>query len=257
MNLKIARKKEKNIYLIIRIKIKIILIVKIAFAIKIKILKLQKLIKNNPIISFNKNKLIKQKEINENQTQLQVEKDIIVTSNIIKLKNDDDDKLEINPEKSTTPNKQISQMASSYYSDTVKSTEKENNGKNVKINNYYSKNIIIPSNETEKVMETDDNNIIIEENINNSINDNDIMKSRPEIIFRNNFQISPNDLKKKNYYTIENSLEDEESNIGDKIKINIKYEKLKKLKEERNSNNLLTERIGQSRTLKYNSNHED
>lgn len=221
----------------------------------------EKEININPIISFNKNKIIKKKEINENQTQLQTEKEIIITKKIIKLKHDDNDNdndnIEIKHEKSSTPKKQFSQMASSYYSDSIKSNEKENKEKNVKINNYYSRNILIPSNETEKIMETDDNNIIIEENINNSFNDiNSMIKSRNDIIFRHNLHISSNDLKRKNYYTIENSLEDEESNIGDKIKINIKYEKMKKLKEE-HSNNLLTERIAQNRAKRYHLNHEE
>ena len=78
----------------------------------------------------------------------------------------------------------------------------------------------------------------------NSISeDNKKQNDAPDIIFSSNLQISPRD-KKKKYYTID--LIDEESNIGDEIKININADKIKKLKNNKLNNNFFQERISQN-----------
>ena len=64
----------------------------------------------------------------------------------------------------------------------------------------------------------------------------------------------PNEVKKKNYKSIE--LDDEESNIGDEIKININVDKIKQLRQNR-LNNFISETIYQNDTQNENINHEE
>ena len=195
-------------------------------------------------------------EINENQTQLQNEKEIMVSRNIINLKNEDENKLEkklkicLNPLK-----KQISHIASSYFSDN-QSIEKENNDNNIKINTLSdNKNELIISNETERVLDSN-NNIILEDNLQNSKEDNKNINGRANIIFSNNLQITSSfDLKKQKYKTIQNGLNEEESNIGeDEIEINSNFDKIRILKKERENMRFSKNNI-QNGTQRYSLNH--
>ena len=212
----------------------------------------------NPFISLYRNKIRNINEINENQTQIQNENEIMVTKNIIKLKNSDDEKIEKKFKKCLTPlKKQISHMASSYFSDTVEINEKNikiNDGKNMK-NNY-----LIYSNETEKVLISDERNIVInevdnEKSINEDNKNNEkYNKDIPNMIFSNNLDMLHNGLNRRKYYTID--LDGEASSIGDEIKINLNAEK--KLRQNK-TENFISERINLNpiQSLNLNLNHED
>ena len=212
----------------------------------------------NPVISLYRNKIRNINEINENQTQIQNENEIMVTKNIIKLKNSDDEKIEKKFKKCLTPlKKQISHMASSYFSDTVEINEKNikiNDGKNMK-NNY-----LIYSNETEKVLISDERNIVInevdnEKSINEDNKNNEkYNKDIPNMIFSNNLDMLHNGLNRRKYYTID--LDGEASSIGDEIKINLNAEK--KLRQNK-TENFISERINLNpiQSLNLNLNHED
>ena len=214
----------------------------------------------NPFISLYRNKIRNINEINENQTQIQNENEIMVTKNIIKLKNSDDEKIEKKFKKCLTPlKKQISHMASSYFSDTVEINEKNikiNDGKNMK-NNY-----LIYSNETEKVLISDERNIVInevdnEKSINEDNKNNEkYNKDIPNMIFSNNLDMLHNGLNRRKYYTID--LDGEASSIGDEIKINLNAEKIKKLRQNK-TENFISERINLNpiQSLNLNLNHED
>ena len=205
----------------------------------------------NPFETLYRSKIRNINEINENQTQIQNENEIMVTKNIIKLQNFGDKNSEKKFKKSLTPlKKQMPHIASSYFNDTM-----ENCDKNIKINEYDDmKNNLISSNETEKVL-ISDRNIIIEEN-NKSINEDkkNNAEGNPDIIFTNNLEIIPNELKNRKYYTIQ--LEEEESNIGDEIKININADKIKKFRQNK-TNNYISERINLKGIKSQNLNHED
>ena len=214
----------------------------------------------NPFISLYRNKIRNINEINENQTQIQNENEIMVTKNIIKLKNSDEEKIEKKFKKCLTPlKKQISHMASSYFSDTVEINEKNikiNDGKNMK-NNY-----LIYSNETEKVLISDERNIVInevdnEKSINEDNKNNEkYNKDIPNMIFSNNLDMLHNGLNRRKYYTID--LDGEASSIGDEIKINLNAEKIKKLRQNK-TENFISERINLNpiQSLNLNLNHED
>ena len=230
---------------------------------------------NNPIISLYKNKIIKNKEPNDNQVQTQIqneknEKEITIGNNkhIIKLKHDEDERLEKKLKLCLTPRKkQISHIISSNFSDTVRSLENSKNNNNnsrinndndkkIKNNNYINlKNILISPNETERPLDTNDNNIIYEDT-KNSNEEIKINNGGADIIFSSNLQLQlmPNEVKKKNYKSIE--LDDEESNIGDEIKININVDKIKQLRQNR-LNNFISETIYQNDTQNENINHEE
>ena len=217
----------------------------------------------NPLISLHKNKNRNQNKKdhlnNENklkEKEKENESEIDVPNNIIKINNDESLKWKV--KKSLTPiRRQLSHIASSYYSDTL-SPEKEKDENDIKPksnNSNCAKNIIITGNETPKnVITSNDNNIIINVNDNSISEDNKKQNDAPDIIFSSNLQISPRD-KKKKYYTID--LIDEESNIGDEIKININADKIKKLKNNKLNNNFFQERISQNETRSLNINHED
>ena len=210
----------------------------------------------NPVISlYRKNGLKNVNRINENLTQLQNENEIIVSKNIITIKNDENLKVQNKYKRCLTPiKKQLSHIASSYFSDTF-SPEKEEFDQKLKINNSnYGKNIITGTDTMEKMLNSKDNHIIINENdMSVSEEDNKKQNDVPEIIFSSNLQVSPRNIKKKNY-TID--LIEEESNIGEEIKININVDKIKQLKKNK-LNNFLQERISQNETRSLNINHED
>ena len=211
---------------------------------------------NNQFMSLNRNKLLKiNNEIKEIKTQVQNENEIMVSRNIIKLENKD--KLKKKFKRSITPTKkQISQLASSYFTDTQKTEGNENNNKLKVLNSNENKNIFIGITETEKNLITNENNITINENENeNDKNSNEEKKVNDEgqdIVFNNNLDIRSNG--KKNYYTVD--FNDEESNIGDEIKININVEKIKKINNNR-LNNLISETVYQNENTSQNFNHED
>ena len=222
---------------------------------------------NNLIISLYRNKIIKNKELNDNQvqTQIQNEKELNIgkNKNIIKLKHDEDKKLEKKIKLCLTPKKrQISHFISSNFSDTVRSLENSNNNNNnnindnniLKNNNYKNlKNILFSPNETERPLDTNDNNINYEDtkNTNEEIK---INNGGADVIFSSNLQLNPYEVKKKNYKSFE--IDDEESNIGDEIKINIKADKIKQLKQNR-LDNFISETINQNDTQNENLNHEE
>ena len=209
-------------------------------------------------MSLNRNKLLKiNNEIKEIKTQVQNENEIMVSRNIIKLENKD--KLKKKFKRSITPTKkQISQLASSYFTDTQKTEGNENNNKLKVLNSNENKNIFIGITETEKNLITNENNITINENENENENDKNSNEEKKvndegqDIVFNNNLDIRSNG--KKNYYTVD--FNDEESNIGDEIKININVEKIKKINNNR-LNNLISEIVYQNENTSQNFNHED
>ena len=208
----------------------------------------------NPFIVLLRNKNRNLKEGNENRTQIQNENEIRVSNNnnIIKLKKDGNEKFEKKMKQIITPiKKQLSHIASSYFSDTVRSIDKEENEKKLKLNNSYYKNLLITGNETEKA---NLKNNRLDENEKSISEDDKEPNIVPDIIFSNNLQISsPTENKKKNY-TID--FNDDDFNLDDKIKINKNVEKFKKLKND-NINNYLQERVNQNETQSINSNHDD
>ena len=200
-----------------------------------------------PFISL-KDKLIhnKKNEINENKTEnkKEKEKEIIFPKNLIKIK------------KGLSPiTNQLSNIASSYYSDTVKSVEKEDNEKNVKLNNSnYIKNDLLASNEKDNGLCFPNNEDRIDENKNKLNENNKKVNGGPDIIFSNNLEISPNKFYKRNYFNID--LSEEKSNVGEEIKININADKIKILRNNR-VNNFIQERINQNEEHSLNFYHED
>ena len=227
---------------------------------------------NNPIISLYRNKIIKNKKSNNNQVQTQIKskKEVNIdknkNKNIIKIKHDEDETVDKKIKLSLTPNKkQISHLISSNFSDTVRPLEKSNininnskinndNEKKIKINIFKNlKNILISPNNTERALDTNDNNIIYEDT-KNSNEDIKINNGRADVIFSSNLQLMPMEVKKKNYKSIE--LDDEESNIDGEIKININVDKIKQLKQNR-LNNFISETINQNDTQNENLNHEE
>ena len=210
-------------------------------------------IRINPFILLLKNKNSNLKEGNENRTQIQNENEIKVSNkNIIKLKKDGNEKLEKKMKQIISPiKKQLSHIASSYFSDTVRSVDKEENEKKPKLNNSNYKNILITGNETEKA---NLKNFRLNENEKSISEDDKEPNVVPEIIFSNNLQISSPTENKKKKFTIDSN--DEDFNLDDKIKININVDKLKKLRND-NINNYLQERVNQNETHSNNSNHDD
>ena len=217
-------------------------------------------IKVNSIGSIYRNKMLKINDLNENQTQIQNEKEIMVANNdIIKLKKGENkkDKLENKLKRSLTPlKKQLSNIASSYFSDTARSVEKDDNVKKIMVNSSNElRNILITGNDSDKILNSNDNNIMIDVNDKslNSNEDNKAINGGHEIIFNSNLQLGSG-LRQKNYYSI--NLNDQESDIGDEIRININVGKIKK-SNNGGENNYITERIFQNESKSENLNHED
>ena len=188
----------------------------------------------NPFMPFYKK--TRNNGMNDNQTQIQNENEIMVTKDIIKLKNDNIYERKI--KNLLTPiKKQLSHIASSDFTDTIKSIQKEENEEDKKIN------VLVEGNESEK-----EKNSVIDRNNKNLVEDDKVIMGGPDIIFSNNLQIS-NNLRKKKYLTID--FNDEESRISDDIKININVEKIKKL------NNNRLNFLYQDETQRQNLNHEE
>ena len=205
-----------------------------------------------PSLNRNKHKFIKINEINENQTQIQNEKEIMVSRNIIKLDTQNIDKFKKKFKRSLTPlKKQYSHIASSYFTDTARTGEKDENDNKLKILNKNGVNNMITSNETENNLLTNENNIIIDENETNTNEEKKVNNDGQDIIFNSNLEIKSS---KKNCHTID--FNEEESNIGDEIKININVDKIKKLNSNR-LNNCISEIVFQNDNTSQNINHED
>ena len=152
--------------------------------------------------------------------------------------------------------KQLSNIASSYFSDTARSVEKDDNDKKIMVNSSNElRNILITGNDSDKILNSNDNNIMIDVNDKslNSNEDNKAINGGHEIIFNSNLQLGSG-LRQKNYYSI--NLNDQESDIGDEIRININVGKIKK-SNNGGENNYITERIFQNESKSENLNHED
>ena len=114
-----------------------------------------------------------------------------------------------------------------------------------------AKNGLLSSNESERqIISNNDKNIKDEDE--KDVNEEN--KIIPDIIFSDNLQMTPFDYKSKDDNRIDPN--DEESNIGDEIKINVNIEKIKQLKNN-NVNDFIQERINQSEEHILNINHED
>jgi hypothetical protein len=150
---------------------------------------------------------------------------------------------------------QLSHYGSSYFSDTLKSPSKEENDKKIKITNFTNlKSELNIGNETEKGINSNDDKNMKNEDEKDVNRENIISPRVPDIIFSSNLQMSSIDSKNKD----DNCLyinDDEESNVGNEIKININIDKIKKVKN--NINDFIQERINQSETRSLNYNHED
>jgi hypothetical protein len=182
-------------------------------------------------ICQNKNIKIKINELNEAKTQSRNNRqtdnisDVMITNNIIKLKP------EVNKGKleHILINNQISQIASSYFSENKHSVETENEKK--LINSLQTRNICTDT--------FDSNNFYFNRN---SIDENKINYGVPKINISSlkNMRITPiKDRKKIVYY---NDVNGQEQNI--QIKIN-------------ESNNIIDDKEIQSGTRLHNENHED
>jgi hypothetical protein len=150
--------------------------------------------------------------------------------------------------KCLTPKKrQLSHLASSYFSDTLKSADKDKDENEKRMNNSNeAKNICVFSK---------DDIILINENIDNKseTEENKENNEMPDIIFSNNLKMTPINTKSKSYHTID--FNSEESNIGEEIKINLNVDKIKNKRTALNSNN--EERKSKSEIINHNYEHED
>jgi hypothetical protein len=150
--------------------------------------------------------------------------------------------------KCLTPKKrQLSHLASSYFSDTLKSADKDKDENEKKLNNSNeAKNICVFSK---------DDIILINENIDNKseTEENKENNEMPDIIFSNNLKMTPINTRSKSYHTID--FNSEESNIGEEIKINLNVDKIKNKRTALNSNN--EERKSKSEIITHNYEHED
>ena len=173
------------------------------------------------------------------------------TISLNKFENNND-KLEKIYKKSLTPKKrQLSHLASSYFSDTLKSAYKDKDENEKKLNNSNeAKNICLFTNEdiihiNENIDIDDDNKSETKENKENN--------EMPDIIFSNNLKMTPINSKSKSYHTID--FNSEESNLGEEIKINLNVDKIKNKRTALNSNN--EERKSKSEIIAHNYEHED
>jgi hypothetical protein len=229
---------------------------------EIAILNTNKYLSNNSenkILNSNKNFAKRDAESNHSKlinspispVKNKIEK--IEIKDTISLRNFDNniDKLEKRDKKSLTPKKrQLSHIASSYFSDTLKSAIKDKDENEKKLNNSNeAKNICLFTKEDimyiNENIDIDDNKSETEENKDNN--------EMPDIIFSNNLKMTPINIKSKSYHTID--FNSEESNIGDEIKINVNVDKLKNKRTALNTNN--EERKSQSEIITHNYEHED
>ena len=168
-----------------------------------------------------RNKIIKN-ELNENQTQIQNEKGIIVKK-IIKQRNDDNDnnndKLKKKYRKSLTPIKgKLSNLGSSYFTDTSKTLEINNSNDKRNIS-LYSK---------ENAFNINDNILIDENDISEKQDNKENNEGDWDLKINNSFKKSPINLKKQYYKTMGFNFED--SNLGEEIKINFNTDRIKRIK---------------------------
>jgi hypothetical protein len=213
----------------------------------------------NKILNSNRNIVKRDGESNDSKLiktpispmKNKIEKIEIKDTISLKKFENNNDKLEKIYKKSLTPKKrQLSHLASSYFSDTLKSAYKDKDENEKKLNNsneaknicLFTKEDIMHINEN---IDIDDYKSETEEN-----NDNNEM---PDVIFSNNLKMTPINIKSKSYHTID--FNSEESNIGDEIKINVNVDKLKNKRTALNTNN--EERKSQSEIITHNYDHED
>jgi hypothetical protein len=174
-------------------------------------------IKINKFPIIVRNKFIKN-ELNENQTQIQNGKGIIVKK-IIKQRNDDDDnnydKFQKKYRKSVTPIKgKLSYLGSSYLTDISKTLD-INNSKDKKNISLCSKEHIFNIN----------GNIFIDENDINENQENKINNDDDDLKINNSFKKSPINLKRQYYKTIGFNYED--SNLDEEMKISFNFDRIK------------------------------
>ena len=125
----------------------------------------------------------------ENTTKDQNENEVMVSKKILILQKDENNY----KNKLTTSKKQLSHIASSDFTDTIRSIKKEEENEN-KINISIKEKE--KEEESEKNFQPEENENIIEDN-NKKFNDNKIINVIPDIIFSNNLQISNNINKNK------------------------------------------------------------
>jgi hypothetical protein len=175
---------------------------------------LQKKVNKSPIKVRNK---IIINELNENQTQVQNGKDIIIKK-IIKQKNDDNnnyDKLQKKYRKNLTPIKgKLSYLGSSYLTDISKTLD-INNSKDKKNISLCSKEHVFNIND----------NIFIDENDINENQDNKINNNNCFFKINDSFKKSPINLKRQYYKTIGFNYDD--SNLDEEIKISFNFDRIK------------------------------
>jgi hypothetical protein len=230
---------------------------------EIAILNTNKYLSNNSenkILNSNKNIVKRDGESNDSKLiktpispmKNKIEKIEIKDTISLKKFENNNDKLEKIYKKSLTPKKrQLSHLASSYFSDTLKSAYKDKDENEKKLNNSNeAKNICLFTNEdiihiNENIDIDDDNKSETKENKENN--------EMPDIIFSNNLKMTPINSKSKSYHTID--FNSEESNLGEEIKINLNVDKIKNKRTALNSNN--EERKSKSEIIAHNYEHED
>ena len=214
----------------------------------------------NKILNSNRNIVKRDGESNDSKLiktpispmKNKIEKIEIKDTISLKKFENNNDKLEKIYKKSLTPKKrQLSHLASSYFSDTLKSAYKDKDENEKKLNNSNeAKNICLFTNEdiihiNENIDIDDDNKSETKENKENN--------EMPDIIFSNNLKMTPINSKSKSYHTID--FNSEESNLGEEIKINLNVDKIKNKRTALNSNN--EERKSKSEIIAHNYEHED
>ena len=214
----------------------------------------------NKILNSNRNIVKRDGESNDSKLiktpispmKNKIEKIEIKDTISLKKFENNNDKLEKIYKKSLTPKKrQLSHLASSYFSDTLKSAYKDKDENEKKLNNSNeAKNICLFTNEdiihiNENIDIDDDNKSETKENKENN--------EMPDIIFSNNLKMTPINSKSKSYHTID--FNSEESNLGEEIKINLNVDKIKNKRTALNSNN--EERKSKSEVIAHNYEHED
>ena len=177
-----------------------------------------------------RNKIIRN-ELNENQTQVQNEKGIIVKK-IIKQRNDDsdnndnNDKIKKKYRRSLTPIKgKLSFLGSSYFTD-ISRTFEINNSKDKKNISLCSK---------ENIFNINDNILIDENDINENQDNKENNDGDGDLKINNSFRKSPINLKRQYYKTIGFNYED--LNLGEEIKINMNTDRIKRIKSNDINNN--------------------
>jgi len=204
---------------------------------------------------LNSNKHNEKRDVGSNRSKIinspispmknKIEKIEIKDTLILRKIDNNNDKSEKREKKSLTPKKrQLSHLASSYFSDTLKSAEENEKKMN---NSNEAKNICLFT--KEDIMHVNEN-IDIEDDKSED-EDEKVNNEMPDIIFSNNLKITPINMKNKSYHTID--FNSEESNLGEEIKINLNVDKIKNKRNVLNSE----ERKSQSEIITHNYEHED